>query len=83
MIERAFALAADAAAGDHAHLARQAASGLYHVVTMAGLRWEARHARLPQRATLARLVLAHRLSPRDPLAASADELDADCGLLLT
>jgi hypothetical protein len=49
---------------------------------MAGLRWEARHARLPQRATLARLVLAHRLSPRDPLAASADELDADCGLLL-
>ena len=81
-VERAFALAADAAAHDHAYLARQAASGLYHVVTMAGLRWEARQARLPQRATLARLVLTHRLAPRDPLAASADELDAECGLLL-
>ena len=69
VVERAFALAEDAASADRAQLARQSASALYHVVTMAGLRWEARHAGLPVRAGLAGLVLAHRLAPRDPLAA--------------
>jgi acyl-CoA dehydrogenase len=74
-VERAFALAADAAAGDRAELARQAASALYNVTTMAGLRWEARQAGLPYRARLADRVLHHRLAPRDPLAAAADAPD--------
>ncbi len=52
-VERAFALAAHAAGQDRDELARQAASALYHVTTMAGLRWEARHAGLPARARLA------------------------------
>ncbi|MEI7447369.1 MAG: acyl-CoA dehydrogenase family protein, partial [Burkholderiales bacterium] len=51
-VDRAFALAADTAANDRAQLARQAASALYHVTTMAALRWEARHAGLPLRARL-------------------------------
>lgn len=66
-VDRAFQLAAQAAADDRADLARQAATGLYNVTTMAGLRWEARQARLPQRAMLAHQVLIHRLAPRDPL----------------
>jgi hypothetical protein len=71
-IERAFALAQDAADRDQAELARQAATGLYNVMTLAGLRWEAQQAGLPQRAALARQVLIHRLAPRDPLAAPLD-----------
>ncbi len=76
-IERAFALAAHAAGQDRDELARQAASGLYHVTTMAGLRWEARHAGLPARARLADCVLAHRLAPRDPLAPDGPAPGAD------
>ncbi|MFN8841802.1 MAG: acyl-CoA dehydrogenase family protein, partial [Burkholderiales bacterium] len=71
-VDRAFALAADAARDDRAELARQAASALYHATTLAGLRWEARHAGLPLRARLADDVLRHRLAPRDPLDAPAD-----------
>ncbi|MFZ4757232.1 MAG: DNA alkylation response protein, partial [Burkholderiaceae bacterium] len=55
----------------------QAASALYHVVTMTGLRWEARQAGLPQRARLADQVLRHRLAPRDPLAVPHDEPDPE------
>ena len=47
-------------------LARQSASALYHLASAAALHAEA--AALPERATLARLVLRHRLLPRDPLA---------------
>jgi len=71
-IERAFALAADAARDDRAELARQAASALYHATTLAGLRWEARRAGLPLRGRLADAVLRHRLAPRDPLDAPPD-----------
>ena len=74
-VDRAFALAADAAARGHAQLARQAATGLYNVVTMAGLRREARHAGLPYRARLADAVLHHRLAPRDPLDTGPDDAD--------
>ena len=76
-VERAFALAADAATHDRGHLARQAASALYHVVTMTGLRWEARQVGLPSRARLADQVLRHRLAPRDPLAVPHDEPDPE------
>jgi hypothetical protein len=71
VVDRAFALAADAAAADRAELARQAATALYNVTTMAALRWEARRAGLPYRGRLADRVLRHRLAPRDPLGAPA------------
>ena len=70
-VARAFELAEQAAADDRADLARQVASGLYNVTTLAGLRWEARQAKLPQRAALAHQVLMHRLAVRDPLAIEA------------
>jgi hypothetical protein len=81
-IERAFSLARHAAEDGLDHLARQAASGLYHATSLAAMRWEARHARLPQRAALAELVLRHRLAPRDPLEPRADELDPGVDVLL-
>jgi alkylation response protein AidB-like acyl-CoA dehydrogenase len=74
-VDRALPCAADAAAHGRAELARQAASALYHATTMAGLRWEARHAGLTYRARLADRVLRHRLAPRDPLEAAPDRSD--------
>ena len=47
--------------------ARQAATGLYHVATLAAMRWEAKHANMPLRGHLADLILKHRLAARDPL----------------
>jgi alkylation response protein AidB-like acyl-CoA dehydrogenase len=67
-LARAYALAAHAAAGDHNHLARQAASALYHALSIAAMRWEAREPGLESRAVLADHVLRHRLGPRDPCA---------------
>ncbi|MBU6270176.1 MAG: acyl-CoA dehydrogenase family protein [Betaproteobacteria bacterium] len=67
-LARAFDFADRAARNGHDHLARQAASALYHAVTLAGLRHEAAQPGLALRAWLADLVLAHRLGPRDPLA---------------
>jgi len=74
-VERGFALAARVAENGLDHLARQAASALYHLVTMAGLRWEARHGGMSQRALLADLVLAHRIAPKDPLEDDSVETD--------
>ena len=65
--DRAFAYAGEVVAAGEDDLARQAASGLYHAVTAAGLAREARLAGLPHRLALAKLVLRHRLEPRDPL----------------
>lgn len=66
-LARAFAYAEDVVAAGEDDLARQAASGLYHAVTAAGLAREAKLAGLPHRLALANLVLRHRLEPRDPL----------------
>ncbi len=66
-IESAFAFAARAAESRDAERARQVATALYNVVTMAAMRWEAREAAMPMRARLADLVLLHRLAPRDPV----------------
>lgn len=74
-VDKAFKLAGDAARENHSELARQAASALYHVVTLAGLRSEARHEGLESRNDLADLVLLHRLAPRDPCAQGSPELD--------
>jgi acyl-CoA dehydrogenase len=71
-VERVFAMAQEAALNDRAERSRQVASALYHVTTMAGLRWEARHAGLPLRSRQADDVLQHRLAPRDPLDPAQD-----------
>ncbi|WP_395757402.1 acyl-CoA dehydrogenase family protein [Achromobacter sp. EB05] len=80
-LERTYALAEHAAQGDHAELARQAASLLYHAVSMAALRWEAAGEGLASRALLADQVLQHRLAPRDPYAIPPDESAACRGIL--
>ncbi|MET0507230.1 MAG: acyl-CoA dehydrogenase family protein [Burkholderiaceae bacterium] len=67
-IARTWALAEQAAGSSDDAIARQAASALYHVVTLAGLRYEARAADRPERGRLADAVLRHRLAARDPLA---------------
>jgi len=74
-INAAFEFAASAAESDDAEKARQVASALYHVVTLAGMRWEARQANMPMRAKLAELVLTHRLCARDPIACP-EEVDS-------
>jgi acyl-CoA dehydrogenase len=76
-LARACAFAQEAAGGGGEALARQAASGLYHMTTAAGLAHEAGKTALPHRRVLARLVLKHRLLPRDPLAAAGDDVDSD------
>ena len=56
--------------------ARQAATGLYHATAAALFAHEAERLGDPVRLDLARLVLAHKLKPRDPLAGSAMEHEA-------
>jgi len=85
---RAVAFAAEVASKPDAEpLARQAASGLYHAASAALLTWEG--ARLggaggdARRLLLARMVLAHRLEPHDPLAADGGtDWDGRAGALL-
>jgi hypothetical protein len=59
--------------------ARQAATGLYHATAAALFAHEAERLGDPVRLDLARLVLAHKLAPRDPLGGSSvqDEAAAD------
>ncbi|MBB5214053.1 acyl-CoA dehydrogenase family protein [Parapusillimonas granuli] len=77
-LDKAFLLAEHAAHGKRPELARQAASALYNILTLAALRWEAAHEGLSTRGAIADLVLRHRLAPRDPCAqdGAAPELDA-------
>jgi alkylation response protein AidB-like acyl-CoA dehydrogenase len=71
-LHRAAAFAEEAAAEPEGTLHRQAASALYHAATAVLFSWEgtALAARRgdARRITLARLVIDHRLSARDPLA---------------
>jgi len=67
-IERAFSFAEKASANNISEQARQAATALYHVVTMAAMRWEAKQADMPMRSHLADLILKHKLSARDPIS---------------
>jgi hypothetical protein len=66
-IEQAFNYAGAVANENRSEQARQVATGLYHVVTMAAMRWEAKQANMPMRSHLADLILKHRLAARDPL----------------
>jgi alkylation response protein AidB-like acyl-CoA dehydrogenase len=63
-LDRAIGLARE---GGPAHI-RQAASALYHVTSAAALAWEAAQLGDARRAELGRMVLTHRVLPRDPLA---------------
>jgi hypothetical protein len=66
-IDQAFKYAAAVANENRSEQARQAATALYHVTTMAAMRWEAKQANMPMRSHLADLILKHRLASRDPL----------------
>ncbi|MBR1221964.1 acyl-CoA dehydrogenase family protein [Bradyrhizobium sp. U87765 SZCCT0131] len=77
-LERACAFAADVAARKAEPQARQAASALYHITSAIGLAHEAAAIAAPHRLALARLVLTHRLLPRDPLVVDdAEAADID------
>ena len=66
-LDRAMALAERVV--DQESLARQAATALYDVASAVLLAWEAtRPGADTRRALIARFVLAHKLSPQDPLA---------------
>jgi acyl-CoA dehydrogenase len=71
-LNRACAFAADVAAEKSEALARQAASALYHITSAVGLAREAAACRTPHRLVLARMVLTHRLLPRDPLVGNEE-----------
>jgi alkylation response protein AidB-like acyl-CoA dehydrogenase len=76
-LEAALALVERASARDSkARAARQAATGLYHATATALFAHEAERLGDPVRRDLARLVLAHKLSARDPLAGSPPEDEA-------
>ena len=63
--------------------ARRAASALYHAASAILLAWEGTRPNADARRVLvARLVLEHRLSPRDPLASDAAAWEADAIALL-
>ncbi len=63
------ATAAAERAAEQETLAREAAAGLYNAASAVLLAWEAtRPGADARRALVARYVLAHRLTPRDPLA---------------
>ncbi|RYF61296.1 MAG: DNA alkylation response protein [Comamonadaceae bacterium] len=72
-LSRAFTLAQQAAQDDLGHLARQAATALYNVVTLAALRAEAADPALASRAHIADMVLLHRLAPYDPCVARTED----------
>ncbi len=72
-LDRAISLT-DAARAGGPHLARQAASALYHVTSAATMAWEAAVLRDPARLAMAAMVLRHRVLPRDPLADDGDLL---------
>lgn len=76
-LDRACTFAADVAARKSDVLARQSASGLYHITTAIGLAREAADLRAPHRLALARMVLTHRLLPRDPLQDEEDTAALD------
>jgi acyl-CoA dehydrogenase len=71
LLARATALAAKA---DDAQ-ARQAASALYHLTAAIAMAWEAAHIDDPSRLELARMILRHRVMPRDPLDPADPDAD--------
>jgi hypothetical protein len=82
-LDRAVALAEDVAAARAEPQARRAATALYDAASAVLLAWEAsRPGADARRALVARFVLAHRLSPHDPLALETADDDAAIAMLL-
>ena len=73
-LERALSLLQQA--HENEALARSAASALYHIASAAMMAWEAKRMGDPYRAMLARMVLQHRVLPRDPLDDTAGDPNA-------
>ncbi len=80
LLGRGLALARAAADGKP-HLARQAASALYHATTAAAIAWEAERMESPKRRALAELVIRHRLRAPDPLAEDAGDEALNAAIL--
>ncbi len=80
LLMRAGALVAATEDGRPA-LARQAASALYHLTSAVAMAWEGARTDDPSRLALARMVLRHRVLPRDPLMADDSDGDALTTLL--
>jgi alkylation response protein AidB-like acyl-CoA dehydrogenase len=78
-LERALVFAERVAAGPDAEAtARLAASALYHATSAILLAWEGSRPGVDaRRALLARFVLEHRLTARDPLAPANDDWERD------
>lgn len=70
--ERVCSFAAKVTDDKDERLARQVGSSLYHITSSIGLALEAAKIGAPHRLAMARLVLQHRLLPRDPLASEDD-----------
>jgi len=75
LLDMSIALAQQARGPPGASLARQAASALYNVTSAAAMAWEAERLGDSRRAALARMVLVHRVLPRNPLTADPDEAE--------
>lgn len=75
-LARAVAFVGKVAEAGAEHLARQAATGLYNAASAVLLAAQGAALSEPWRADAARLVLAHRLDARDPLAPGGDDADA-------
>jgi hypothetical protein len=69
-LTRSFDFAVEVAASPaNEHLARQAASGMYHAVSAVMLAWESTQSSGdPRKLLVSRFVLEHRLEPIDPLS---------------
>jgi hypothetical protein len=78
-LDKALAFAEQVAAGPGMEAtARLAASALYHATSAILLSWEGSHSSVDaRRALLARFVLEHRLTARDPLAPSHDDWERE------
>lgn len=78
-LDRAVALAEEAARRGDETVARSVSSTLYHAVTAALMAWEGATLGArggdARRLLLARMVLDHRLAPRDPLALEDNSFD--------
>ena len=76
VIDKVFALAEQASAQENSPLARQSASALYNLVSLAAMRWEAAQAEaLTCRNQLADCVLLHKLASSDPCLGQSDHFD--------
>lgn len=74
LVDRATGFASNVAADSNRERhARLAASALYNAATAALLAWEAAMSGNGKRLLLARMVMDHRLSAKDPIAVAADD----------